>query len=324
MHDALIWMGFVTDAEAADWMDWLTVWQLRIASCTPTGDGCGRRADRAEEDFARPARRRWGRFLKTIRASRWREENRRCCWNWNTKARSCARVWRAGRPGASGGCWRASIATRSTGSAGKSSRSAPANSCNSSPAGSMSMRNIAWKARAAWPKCSRQLAGFEAAGVGVGKPILPRRVRDYKREWLDEVTMIRRVRLGPAVGRRRERRSASRRSASSRASSSTTGSRMTEATTDARDVRRRPAIYSSRCGRGAMFPQNLQQGRQSGARACRDGPGRSGGARLGHLRFVCRAAADDHAAVSRRQRAAAAGRPLVLLPPGPADMRRMN
>ncbi len=57
--------------------------------------------------------------------------------------------------GANGGCWRASIATRSSGCAPRSSRSRRATSCASCSSGSASRRVRAWRARMRSARCWR-------------------------------------------------------------------------------------------------------------------------------------------------------------------------
>ena len=74
-------------------------------------------------------------------------------------------------------------------------------SCASSPAGSTSIRSTGSKARAAWRRSSRQLAGFEVPAAAWEGSVLPARVRGYRRDWLDQLTLSGEVAWGAALGR---------------------------------------------------------------------------------------------------------------------------
>ena len=123
VHDALSWLGFATDDEAAGWLPWLIdlAGQNRVVHAA----GRWRAVDGPTESKAILLGRLEGLgpvFEGDPRISLGGEEQVRCCWNWKKTARFSARGSRAARPGASGGSWPASIARRSTRSAARSSR----------------------------------------------------------------------------------------------------------------------------------------------------------------------------------------------------------
>ena len=177
VHDALLWMGFVTDAEAATGRPWLD--DARGAeprASTATGDGSRSTDRRSRRRSCSAGSRRWGRCSRTIRASRSTATSGAAAASWSTKARSCARAWTGDARGASGGCWRGSIATRSTACAGRSSRSRAAEflqflACWQHVDEEYMLEGPHGVARGA--AAARRVRD---ARVGVGGPVLPRRV----------------------------------------------------------------------------------------------------------------------------------------------------
>ena len=107
---------------------------------------------------------------------------------------------RAARPGATGGCSRASIATRSTGCAARSSPSRRPSSCASSPAGSTPIPSTGSRAARRRARSSRSSPGFEVPAAAWEASVLPARVRGYKREWLDQLTLSGEVAWGRLWG----------------------------------------------------------------------------------------------------------------------------
>ena len=114
VHDALLWLGFVTDEEAADWTPWLMTWRARIVSSTPTAAVVrGRWSVRSEENPARPAGGA-GPGVRGRSAIALRRRGEVAAAGIGARRRHPAHA--AGRPhapGASGGCWRAFIVPRS-------------------------------------------------------------------------------------------------------------------------------------------------------------------------------------------------------------------
>ena len=202
LHDALLWLGFLTEAEAAarrTGSDWLAGARASSGASTLLADAerrvLGRRrapaavpgavarrraatrrsrrppAMRAQldarrgagRDPARPARRARARS----RRRRWPRRSglqprrdRRCAGRARGRRLRAARPLHAGRQratnGASGGCSRASIATRSSACAPRSSRSPRATSCASCSTGSASTgRRAHGRARTRSPPSSR-------------------------------------------------------------------------------------------------------------------------------------------------------------------------
>jgi hypothetical protein len=95
----------------------------------------------------------------------------------------------AGRtPGATGACSRASTATRSTGSAARSSPSAPA-----VPAfpRALAARGAGEPARGSARRRRRRRAalGLRAPAAAWEATVLPARVKGYRRDWLDQLTL---------------------------------------------------------------------------------------------------------------------------------------
>ena len=90
--------------------------------------------------------------------------------------------------GATARCLRASIATRSSGCARRSSPSARRISCASSSAGSTSRPDERGGTRRA-RRGHRQLQGFEAPAAAWESEILPARLEDYDFTWLDDLCL---------------------------------------------------------------------------------------------------------------------------------------
>ena len=159
-----------------------------------------------------------------------------------------------------------------------------------------------------------QLAGFEAPARAWEAHILPRRVRDYQREWLDEVTMSGEFAWGRLWG---GAGSAIRVTPIAIVPREQLDDWLSLAAKPKTEGMSGPAadLLRAMTAGGPMFPQSLPEGGEAGAGPRRNGPGRTAGPRVDHLRFVRRRAADDHAAVAPAARVAA-GRPLVLLPLG--------
>ena len=111
-------------------------------------------------------------------------------WNWNTTARSCARVWM----GKTAWCERRLLARIHR---YDDRKTAPARSSRSAPREFLQFlacwQHVDEEYRLEGPRgvaeVLAQLAGFEVPAWAWEAQILPRRVRDYRREWLDEVTM---------------------------------------------------------------------------------------------------------------------------------------
>ena len=210
VHDALLWMGFVTDDEAIEWLDWLSVLANQVRVVSQDGrwfavDGptepkqilLGRLealGPVAEDDprIAVVSRSPDPAQSLTVGLPASNGDLRSEQWHGRETMPQQVPLLAAssgsptallaelehdgailrtrldGAPrGASAGCWPAFIATRSNACAARSSRSPPANSCSSSPAGSTSMKSSDWKVRAASPKsCSNSPASKSPPGRG--------------------------------------------------------------------------------------------------------------------------------------------------------------
>ena len=312
VHDALQWMGFVTDEEAGGLAEWLAV----LSSQQRVRHDAGRWS--AVDGPTEPKKILLGRLealgpiAVTIRASQWTGRKRHCSWVWNTRARSFARGSTAARPGASGGSWPASSATRSIASAAKSSRLRLPSSCSFSAAGSTSMRSYRLDGPHGVGQVLRQLAGFEIPARAWESQVLASRVRDYRREWLDELTLSGEFAWGRLWG------------------GGASPIRVTPLSFIPRDdldawlalappaPREGLSGFGRRLAQAALcpgrdVPATSAENHRSTAGLRRHGPGRPGGPRPGDLRFVRLAAAIDHAPLASPP-PAEIGRPLELLP----------
>ena len=163
-------------------------------------------------------------------------------------------------------------------------------SCASSPAGSTSTPSTGSRARAAWPRSSRQLAGFEVPAAAWEASVLPARVRGYQREWLDQLTLSGRGRLGPALGRGRRLRPAHADRLVPREDLDTWAALAVRG--PARRGRAPPprTCCAALRARGAMFSQELAQSARLPLATVEEGLGGARRARPRHLRLVRRAA----------------------------------
>ena len=186
------------------WTPGSTRWPARTASCTPTTAGSPSTARPIQEDPARPARsarpglrRRSAHLLHGEEKSLLLELERD------------GAILRTRLDGRTAWCerrfWRGFTVTRSTGCVARSSPSLPASSSSSSPAGSTWTTQYMLEGPRGVAEVVGQLAGFEVPAAAWETHVLPRRVRGYRREWLDQMTAFGRIRLGPALGRRRQR-----------------------------------------------------------------------------------------------------------------------
>jgi hypothetical protein len=176
VHDALVWLGFVTDEEA------------RCVDAVAHGAG-GPEPRRAHatrwyavdgpsepKSICSVASKALGPvFEDDPRIALHQGKKRRCCSSWSTTARSSARAWTESPRGASGDCWRESTATRSMRCGARSSPSRRPSSCSSSRAGSTPILTISWKVRAAWLRCLRSSPARRAGmGMGIARARAPR------------------------------------------------------------------------------------------------------------------------------------------------------
>ena len=254
LHDALVWLGFLTRGRSGagpGWSDWLAelARDKRVARldargtrrcgsppsacrssrrCGPTArlePAIAAPAAYAERDWSRDealveilrgrleglgpvTRRRAGRAARACAATRSPPRSRRS----KPKASPCAgasRRERTPRNGASAGCWRASIATPSSGCAPRSSRSRRATSCASCSAGSASPPTPRMEGPDAVDAVVGQLEGFEAPAGAWESEILPARLAGYEPAWLDDRCLAGRVawtRLRPRAQRTAQQR----------------------------------------------------------------------------------------------------------------------
>ncbi len=139
-----------------------------------------------------------------------------------------------------------------------------------------------------------QLAGFEAPARIWESQILPNRVRDYRREWLDEVTMSGEFAWGRLWGGAGSAIRVTPIAIVPREQLDDWLSLAAEPNTKRMSGPAADLLAAMTAG-GPMFPQNFAQGSEAGARACRNGPGRFVGPRACHVRLVRRDSTDDHA-----------------------------
>ncbi len=230
---------------------------------------------------------------------------------------------RRARNGASGGCSRASTATRSAGCAPRSSRWRRATSCASCSSGSASRPMRAWKAPTRSPPLSASSKAFEAPAGAWETEILPARLADYEPAWLDDQCLAGRVawaRLRRTPARTDERGASPvrttpitllpRRHAPLWASLSPSA----EAAQPSAKAR---AVADCIREHGASFFDELVEGARSAGTAGRGGAGRAGGARPRQFRQL-RRAARAAGAVRASARAGVAGGPIF----GMADAGR--
>ena len=158
-----------------------------------------------------------------------------------------------------------------------------------------------------------QLAGFEASARAWERHILPRRVRDYRREWLDEVTLSGQFawgRLWRSAGARRQRHA-------DRAGAARATGRLAIACRTAklrRHVRHRRRPARRAAGRRSDVPSELAEGGEPGA-----GEASRWAWPISWLAVLSPAIRSRRmrqmiTPPSRRRHAARAGRSLVLLP----------
>ena len=126
---------------------------------------------------------------------------RRCSASSRPKASCCARGSAAARPGATGGCSRASTATRST-ACGEEIEPVTAAAVPALPraAGSTPTRSTGSRARAAWRRSSPSSPASRSPAAAWEGSVLPARVRGYRREWLDQLTLSGEVAWGRLWG----------------------------------------------------------------------------------------------------------------------------
>ena len=194
VHEALLWMGYVTVEEGRPWQ--------RLAR---RARGRGPRRPRGRPLVRRRGvARSEGGPARAARGARPDRQRRPAARGARGRGRRAAHADR--RPG---GLVRPAAARAHPPLHGRApapgdrARHRPRSSCASSRAGSTSIPSTGSRARAAWRRSSTQLAGFEVPAAAWEASILPARVRGYKREWLDQLTGVGRDRLGPVLGRGR-------------------------------------------------------------------------------------------------------------------------
>jgi ATP-dependent Lhr-like helicase len=190
VHDALLWMGFVTDAEASDWLDWLALLaaQKRVAH----KDGRWFAVDRPEDE-------------KKILLGRLEalgpvfEDDQRIAMDGRQQAlllelEHQGAIMRTRMEGKTAWCERRLLARIHRYTIEKLREDIEP----VTPAGFLQFlacwQHVDEEYRLEGPhglsQVLRQLAGFELPAWAWESQVLPRRVRDYKRQWLDDATLM--------------------------------------------------------------------------------------------------------------------------------------
>jgi len=261
VHDALLWMGFAMDAEAVDWLDWLTM--LRGQNRVMHADGRWSAVDATAD----PKKILLGRLEALGPVF---EDDPRIRIDGQTQSLLMAlehdgAIMRTRLEGRTAWCERRLLARIHRYTIDKLRQQIEPASASEFLQFLACWQHVDEEYRLEGPRgvgeVLRQLAGFEAPAWAWESHLLPRRVRDYRREWLEELTLSGEFAWGRLWG------------------GATTPIRVTPIGLVPRDDLDRwlsmtePPSSEGLCGpasdllkplrsQGAMFPQNLQKAAQ--------------------------------------------------------------
>jgi ATP-dependent Lhr-like helicase len=188
-HDALLWMGFITDSEAADWLDWLTM--LAAGNRAVHKGGRWYAADGMQE----PKRILLGRLEALGPVF---EEDERIAIDGPPQALLMeleheGAIMRTRLDGKTAWCERRLLARIHRYTIEKLRQDIEPVSASGFLQYLACWQHVDEEYRVEGPRgvgqVLRQLAGFELPAWAWESQVLARRVRDYKREWLDDLTL---------------------------------------------------------------------------------------------------------------------------------------
>jgi ATP-dependent Lhr-like helicase len=189
VHDALLWMGFVTDAEAGDWLQWLAM--LAVSNRAVHKDGRWYAADGPRER---------GKILlgRLEALGPVFEDDARIAFDGPPQAMLLelehqGAIMRTRLEGRTAWCERRLLARIHRYTIDKLRQDIEPVSAGSFLQFLACWQHVDEEYRVEGPRgvsqVLRQLAGFELPAWAWESAVLSRRVRDYKREWLDDVTL---------------------------------------------------------------------------------------------------------------------------------------
>jgi ATP-dependent Lhr-like helicase len=189
VHDALLWMGYVTDAEAVDWMDWLAL----LAAQNRVAHQNGRWSATDGPDDAKKI------LLGRLEAlGPVFEDDPRIAINGEPRPlllelQHEGAIMQTRLDGRTAWCERRLLARIHRYTIDRLRQEIDPVSAGESLQFLACWQHVDEEFRLDGPagvtQVLRQLAGFDAPAWAWESHILPRRVRDYKREWLDDITM---------------------------------------------------------------------------------------------------------------------------------------